>query len=378
MMTARPQGPALTGVEAARALLLDGLEPVAPEEVPLAEALGCVATGMPPLERGLPETDEAEADGWAFAAGDLVGASSYSPLPIAGEPFWVEAGQPMPRGCDCVVDPGLVETVDTLVQVLADAVPGQGVRRAGQDIAAGQPLVIAGRAISPYDLLLARRAGIERLPVRRPSFRIIDVAATDGGTATTELVSELGRTAGAWLAGIEAVARDAVSIAEALDAEAADLILLVGGTGQGRRDETAMALTERGVLSAFGLALEPGRSAAVGRLGPTPVVALPGAPDQALAAWLTLALPVLDRLSGRLPRQGLTLPLARKVASIVGITEIVLLKHEQASWTPLATGVLPLHAMAQADAWLAVPAGSEGFPAGTEVTAFPLRDWTAS
>ncbi|MEP9374380.1 molybdopterin-binding protein [Mesorhizobium sp. KR1-2] len=378
MTTARPQGPALTGVEAALARLLDGLEPVAPEEVPLAEALGCVAAGMPPLARGLPETDEAEADGWAFAAGDLVGASSYSPLPVAGEPFWVEAGQPMPRGCDCVVEPGLVETVDTLVQVLADAVPGQGVRRAGQDIAAGQPLVAAGRTISPYDLLLARRAGLERLPVRRPSFRIIDVAATDGGTATTELISELGRAVGALLVGIEAVARDAVSIAEALDAEPADLVLLVGGTGQGRRDETAMGLTQRHALAAHGIALEPGRSAAVGRLGPTPVVALPGAPDQALAVWLTLALPALDRLSARLPRRGLSLPLARKIASIVGVTEIVLLKRENVAWLPLTTGVLPLQCIAEADAWLAVPADSEGFSAGTEVTAFPLRDWIAS
>ncbi|MEP9398692.1 molybdopterin-binding protein [Mesorhizobium sp. KR2-14] len=377
MMTARPQATALTGVEAALALLLDGLEPVVPLDVPLAEALGRIAAGMPPLKQGLPETDEAAADGWAFAAGDLVGASAYSPVMPANEPRWVEVGQPMPRGCDCVIEPGLVEA-STLVQVLADAVPGQGVRRAGQDIAAGQPLVTAGRVISPYDLLLVRRAGMERLPVRRLSFRIIDVAATDGGTATTELISELGRAAGGWLVGIEAVARDAVSIAEALDAEPADLILLIGGTGQGRHDETAMALTRRQALAAHGIALEPGRSAAVGRFGKTPVVALPGAPDQALAVWLTLALPVLDRLSGRLPRQALALPLARKIASIVGVTEIVLLKREQASWLPLATGVLPLHAIAQADAWLAVPAESEGFSAGTEVTAFPLRDWTAS
>ncbi len=378
MMTARPQVTALTGVEAALELLLDGLEPVVPVEVPLAEALGRIAAGMPPLKQGLPETDEAAADGWAFAAGDLVGASSYSPVMPANEPRWVEVGQPMPKGCDCVIEPGLVETVGSLVQVLADAVPGQGVRRSGQDIAAGQPPVTAGRAISPYDLLLARRAGMERLPVRRPSFRIIDVAASDGGTATTELISELGRAAGGWLVGIEAVARDAVSIAEALDAEPADLILLVGGTGQGRHDETAMALTRRHALAAHGIALEPGRNAVVGQFGKTPVVALPGAPDQALAVWLTLALPVLDRLSGRLPREGLTLPLARKIASIVGVTEIVLLKRESASWLPLATGVLRLHGIAEADAWLAVPAASEGFSAGTEVTAFPLRDWTAS
>ena len=64
----------------------------------------------------------------------------------------------------------------------------------------------------------------------------------------------------------------------------------------------------------------------------TPVIALPGAPDQALAAWWTLALPVLDRLSGRRPRKTVTLPLARKIASSVGIAEIVLLERKQGAW----------------------------------------------
>jgi len=63
---------------------------------------------------------------------------------------------------------------------------------------------------------------------------------------------------------------------------------------------------------------------------------------QALAAWWTLALPVLDRLSGRQPRQAVTLPLARKIASSVGIAEIVLLQVNNGAWMPLAVGDLSL------------------------------------
>ena len=100
----------------------------------------------------------------------------------------------------------------------------------------------------------------------------------------------------------------------------------VGGSGVGRTDATVTALAQRGEVFAHGIALQPGRTAAVGRIGKTPVVALPGAPDQAFAAWWTLALPVLDRLSGRRPRKTLNLPLARKIASGVGIAEIVLLR----------------------------------------------------
>ena len=92
------------------------------------------------------------------------------------------------------------------------------------------------------------------------------------------------------------------------------------------------ALAARGKVLAHGIALQPGRTSAVGRIGKTPVVVLPGAPDQALAAWWTLALPVLDRLSGRRPRKTLNLPLARKIASGVGIAEIVLLERKQDTW----------------------------------------------
>ena len=67
----------------------------------------------------------------------------------------------------------------------------------------------------------------------------------------------------------------------------------------------------------------------IGRLGQVPVLALPGAPDQALAAWFALVLPALDRLSGAAAAPSDALPLARKIASSVGIAEIALLAEEQ-------------------------------------------------
>jgi molybdopterin molybdotransferase len=123
-----------------------------------------------------------------------------------------------------------------------------------------------------------------------------------------------------------------------------------------------------------GIALQPGRTAAVGWNGETPVIALPGAPDQALAVWWTLGLPALGRLTGLSPQQPITLPLARKIASSVGLVEIVLLEKTEGRWMPLALGELSLDAIARADAWLAVPDGSEGFAAGTSVDAYMLRD----
>jgi len=360
----------LTPLDVARDALLNGLEPVAPVELALEEALRCIAAGMPPLP-AYPPSDIAAADGYAFCARDLVGASSYSPLALSAPPVWVEAGEAIPAACDCVLDSDSVDLSGPLPQVLAEAIPGQGVRRAGGDIAAGSLVAEAGRRVLPRDLLLARAVGIERLHVRRPRLRIVNVP---GGSVTAELIAESARATGAETVSFTATGRDAGSIAAALDDGAWDLLLIVGGSGVGRTDAAVTALAARGEVFAHGIALQPGRTSAVGRVGKTPVVVLPGAPDQALAAWCTLALPVLDRLSRRRPRETVNLPLERKIASHVGLAEIVLLERKQDMWIPLAVGELSLDAIARAEAWLVVSGGSEGFAAGSAVDAYMSWD----
>ena len=363
----------LTPLDVALGALLRGLEPVAPVALPLAETLGCVAANMPPLHAH-PPRDLAISDGWALRARDLVGASSYSPLPLSAPPVWVEAGEAMPAGCDCVIDADLLDQTGPLVQALAEAIPGQGVRRAGSEITGTSAVVVSGRRIRPLDLLTARAAGLAELNVRRPRLRIVNIPASSGEAVTAPLIAESAQAAGVAVVCVEAAARDAASVAAAADTGACDMLITTGGTGVGGSDAVIAALARRGQVIAHGIALQPGRTAAVGRFGTLPVIALPGAPDQALAAWWTLALPVLDALSGRGPRQAVTLPLVRKIASSVGIAELALVEQIEGRWLPLAVGDLSLDAIARADAWLLVPGGAEGFAAGTPVDAYMLRD----
>jgi molybdopterin biosynthesis enzyme len=343
---------------------------VAPIELPLADALRCVAADMPPL-RAHPPHDVAVSDGWAMRANDLVGASSYAPLPLAASPVWVEAGHAMPTGTDCVVDADAVEISGPIVQVLAEAIPGQGVRRAGSDIAEGRSLVEVGQPARSRDVLLAHSAGLATLCVRRPRLRLVNIP---GGEVTAAFIADAASLAGADVMCSEAAGRDAAAIADRLDARAWDMLVTIGGSGVGHNDAAVAALSARGELIAHGIALQPGRTAALGRIGVTPVIALPGAPDHAFAAWWALVLPVLDRLSGRRPRQTQALPLARKIASGVGIAEVALLRREQGSWSTLAIGDLSLDAIARAEALLTVPGGTEGFAAGTVVDAYMLRE----
>ena len=371
----------LTPLDVALAALLDRLEPVAPIELSLAQARGCVAAGMPPLG-AVPPGDIAAADGFAFCARDLVGASSYSPLPLSTSLAWVEAGDAMPQGCDCVIPADLVDQTGPMAQVLGEAIPGQGVRRAGGDIASGSLVLASGRRVGPLELGIACAAGFDHLRVRRPRLCLLNIPATSGATATAQLISQCARGAGADVACAEATGRDAASIAKeldtamdaAIDAGACDLLVTIGGSGVGRTDAAVLALAQRGEVLAHGIALQPGRTAAVGSIEQVPVIALPGAPDQALAAWWTLARPALDCLSARQKRPTLTLPLARKIASSVGIAEIVLLQKDAGTWMPLAVGELWFETLACADAYLVVAGGSEGFAAGTPAGAYMMWD----
>jgi len=372
-MTSAQRLPAsLTPLDVALAALLHGLEPSPIVELPRREALGYITGGHPPL-KAFPPYDVAAVDGWALRASDLVGAASYTPVPLRTAPIWVEAGDQIPNGCDCVIDADSVEEAGSLSHVLTEALPGQGVRRAGGQFSDGFVAAV-GLPLHPLDLLVARAAGLEKIGVRRPRMRLVNVPASNGEVTTAQLIEENARAAGAEVVSVEAASRDMESIAGALDAAACDLLVTVGGSGVGRIDRTIVALAQCGEVIAHGLALQPGRTSAVGRIGKTPLIAVPGWADQALAAWWTLALPVLDRLSGRQPRGMTILPLARKIASSVGIVEIALLKRKDDCWVPLAVGELPLETLVRAEAWLMVSGSSEGFAAGTPVGAYLLKE----
>ncbi len=133
------------------------------------------------------------------------------------------------------------------------------------------------------------------------------------------------------------------------------------------------SLSRAGRLEFHGVGLMPGETSAFGFVANRPVLLLPGRLDAALAGWLMLGRRLLARLCGDADDQApLTATLSRKIASSVGIAEIVPVRVTGDRAEPLAAIVLPLKALAGADGWVLVPAASEGHPAGTSVTVRPL------
>src|SRR3569623_923719 len=361
----------LTSLDDTLKHLLEGLEAVPVRERPIGETLGRISAGLT-APGPLPVNAVAMIDGWAVRSLDIVGASSYSPVALIASPIWVECGQSLPDGRDSVIEPQSIDQQGSFFQVVAEARPGQGARRAGEEIAASSLIIKSAQTIRPLDLLIATRLGLHSLPVRVPHLQLVNVAHEDGQLSTAQYIAHLADQAGAAVTSTKA-SRTASAIASALNTMETDLIVTGGGTGAGKTDATVDALQNVGVHAIHGSAMMPGQTAATGRKGSVPVIALPGMLEDALAGWWTLVLPVLDRLTAR-QRLRVARPLARKIASAPGVTDVVLLTREEDAWLPLSVGELPLRALARADAWMLAPGNSEGLPAGALCRAYPLGE----
>ena len=372
MVSGRRSGPgALTSLEAARALLLNALRPIDPVLTPRDEALGCICAER--LIVGVqPPRAIALRDGWAMRAEDLAGASNYAPVFLTTHPIAVETGDALPPECDCVIDHHGLDLGGPMPQALIEALPGENVRRPGEDAAAQGVLFAPGHRLRVTDLACVAALGIEHLSVRRPHVLILDAPARDGARATCDFLQRALVAAGAHVTQRACADRSAAAIKTSLEAANADLILLVGGTGVGASDHAIAALETCCVVHVQGVALEPGRTAAIATVGQTPVIAIPALFEQALGAWLGLVQPALDRLTLRQPRAPLRLPLTQKIASRVGVAEVALVRRQGDAFAPLAIGDLPLQSLCTATHVTIIAAGSEGHASGELVDAFPL------
>jgi molybdopterin biosynthesis enzyme len=367
----------LLDLDEARARLVGLCAPVAAREALVAR----VEDGFLAQDAFAPEDRPAQAcaarDGLACASADLVGVSAFSPASLMRAPLRVEIGDPLPEGCDCVVDRACVEALGPVYAVSHAAAPGEGVTRAGEDLRAGALLARSGARVQAPLASLLHAAGLRATRLRRPALRLV-AAASHAGAQTSAFICALLQAAGARVDLCVAAGRSLEDLRACLDVAGVDALVSVGGTGAGESDATIAALRARGTQLAHGLALAPGSSAAFGLLMGAPVLALPGRADGALAAWLALGLPMLRSLAGASAPPPLeAAPLTRKITSAPGMSELVLFERVGAGWRPFGAGAQSLDVMARAEGFLVSPAGSEGLAAGAFVAPLSLRAFCA-
>lgn len=301
------------------------------EQVPLIEADGRVLTGplLAPID--LPSFDNSAVDGYAVAHADLrpgetttMGVAGRVPAGHGGgfalQPGTaarIFTGAPMPAGSDTVFMQEDVRLLDDGQVVLpAGLARGANRRPQGEDIARGTQAIAAGRRLDPRDLALAAALGVARLDVRRrPKVAVFSTGdeIQEPGSAPLapaalydsnrfSLMAMLAR-AGCEVTDLGILADRRAEMAERLVAAAAghDLVVTSGGVSTGEEDHVRAAIESSGRLVFWRLAIKPGRPVALGVIGGTPLVGLPGNPVAVFVTWAHVLRPIVSTLAGVAP-----------------------------------------------------------------------------
>jgi molybdopterin molybdotransferase len=313
------------------------------ETVDLRNADGRILAAGISAPLPLPPFTNSAVDGYAVRSSDLsdkaeqtfpvagriqAGASAQGPIK-PGHAMRIFTGAPMPEGADTVFMQEDVR-IDATARVVLPAglKGGANVRPAGEDIEAGTPALSTGQRLRPQDVALAAAFGLTHVEVRRR----IRVAVFSTGN---ELVSPGSPRAAAQLydsnrfmlmamlarlgcdvSDLGILRDDRDSLADALKkvAGAHDLILTTGGVSTGEEDHVKAGVERVGTLVLWRMAIKPGRPVAMGIIGGTPFIGLPGNPVASFVTFVHVVRPTILALAGALQQN--LLPVAVRAAFI--------------------------------------------------------------
>jgi molybdopterin molybdotransferase len=330
-------GDGLLSVDDALVLIAQRITPVSgTEEAPLAEADGRVLAQDIAAPLDLPPFDNSAVDGYAVRFDDLApdtdtpmavegrvtAGSAQEPPAAQGRAIRIFTGAPIPAGADTVFMQEDCRVEDGVVMLPPGLKRGANRRLRGEDVARGTVVLHAGHRLAPQDIGLAAALGLQRLPVRRR----LRVAVFSTGNEVVSpgmplppaglydsnrfVLQALLRRLGAEVTdlGILPDLRETVVAALSAAAGEHDLIVTSGGVSTGEEDHVRAALEEAGSLAFWRLAIKPGRPVAMGVVGGTPFIGLPGNPVAVFVTFAHVLRPLFAALAGANPEQPVPLP----------------------------------------------------------------------
>ncbi len=153
----------------------------------------------------------------------------------------------------------------------------------------------------------------------------------------------------------------------------ADMVILCGGTSVGARDYVPGVIESAGDLLVHGVALSPGKPAALGVIKHTrsvPALSLPGYPVACLIALIEFGRPAilkLERVPAK-PDRILRARLASKIASKIGyLTYTRVLVEGDVARPVMTSGAGILSSVTQSDGFVIIKEELEGLDCGDEV-----------
>ncbi|MDP9971610.1 molybdopterin molybdotransferase [Variovorax paradoxus] len=339
--TAPSRPPLMALDEALASLLAKALPRLPAESVATFDADGRVLAQDIVSALTVPPRDNSSMDGYAVrvadcaAPGAVLQVAQRIPAGTVGTPLAagtaarIFTGAQIPEGADAIVmqeDTQHVPQEGTLGAVRIEIVPaaGQWIRRAGEDVAAGDVVLRQGERLTPAALGLAASVGFDRLQVaRRP--RVALLSTGDELVMPGEVAPEAMKPGAIYNSnrffmrallhrlgcevndlGIVPDKREATIEALRGAAESSDLIITTGGVSVGEEDHIKAAVQALGELQLWSLSMKPGKPFAYGSIaraggeaqGRCHVTGLPGNPVSSFLTFLLLVRPFLLTLQG--------------------------------------------------------------------------------
>ena len=375
-------------------IVLEAVAPLGVERVPLLDALGRVLGEEIRSSRDIPGFANSAMDGYAVRAADIATASEAHPVSLRvvetvpagrmpehtvgpGQCSRTMTGAPIAPGADAIVPVERTRGAGSTIEILASAEAAAFVRPRGEDLLAGESVIVPGKVLSPADLgmlasLNRSMVGVYRRPraaIVATGDELVDIDQQPTGAqvvnSSAYALSGAIREAGGE-AVILRVARDTkAEVRDRLEeAMAFDVVLSTGGVSVGQFDFVKGVLDELGMRTLFhGVAQKPGRPLKFGLVGARPVFGLPGNPVSTMVCFYLYAGPALRRMGGR-REVGLERVSARCTGDIKlanNLTEFVRVKLERRDGEYLAAptgnqGSGILSSLSRADGLLIGPA----------------------
>ena len=188
--------------------------------------------------------------------------------------------------------------------------------------AAGFAALKAGQRLRPQDVALVAAFGLTQLDVvRRIRVAVFstgnELASPGEARAAAQLfdsnrfmlMAMLARL-GCDVSDLGILRDDRAALARALQEVAGthDLILTTGGVSTGEEDHVKASVESVGRLVLWRMAIKPGRPVAMGIIGGTPFIGLPGNPVASFVTFVHVVRPTILALSGAMPEKLLPMP----------------------------------------------------------------------
>lgn len=299
-------------------LLVDGhVTARAARTLGLDAALGCVLAEDVRAPQAVPSFDNSAMDGYAVRCATLVphGKTRHRLRIDAAVPICT--GQPIPVGMDAIVPVERIRISGRFLLIAGPVRPGDHIRPAGEEFAAGDVALRAGLPLSPSALGLLSLLGYARVRVvPRPRVAILvtgDEIVAPGAPlgsgqvhdANGPLLRALVADSGGRVVSCERLPDDRARIEDAIRRLTldSDLLCTSGGASVGARDHLFAALAACGQVVVRELAIKPGRPTTFALVAGKPVVSLPGNPFALQSGFEALARPALLQLAGRSDRE---------------------------------------------------------------------------